>query len=47
MTEYSTTFKANMVKKLMVPGGADGVGALGPIWDLTTDVVEMAPGCER
>ena len=45
MTEYSTAFKANMVKTLMVARG--GVGALGPIWDLTTDVVEMAPGCER
>jgi hypothetical protein len=47
MTEYSEAFKANMVKKLLVPGGPTGVGAVDSNGNLPTDVVAMASGCER
>ena len=47
MTEYSEAFKANMVKKLLVPGGPTASALSIRTGILPTDVVPMASGYER
>ena len=46
MTEYGGAFKANLVKKMLMPGGPSANTLSFNDGNLTTDLVAMAARCE-